>query len=104
MPLRGSVLWLAPHAEVQLSLDATVALKPTADSTEAPDDLFEDYRTPIQAGAIGALAEMDGKAWTSGKNAMKFGAIFEQWKGKALLRQSRGNTRAAIRTTSNYRF
>ena len=104
MPVRGTVLLLTPHPEESLTLDVEVAVKPSDTATEGPDDLYEDYRKEIQAGAIAALAEIPNKPWTNPKLAERSFATFEAGKGKAIAKATRGNARAPLRTASDYRF
>jgi hypothetical protein len=104
MPVKGAVVWLAPHTDTALTLDATVALKPGPNSVEGPDDLFVNYRIPIQAGVVSILALTPGKAWSNPKLAMANADAFNLGKAKALTHQSRGNAGARVRSTLNHRF
>lgn len=104
IPVRGTILRLAPHPETALSLVVEVAVKPSDIATDGPDDLYEDYRKEIQSGAIAILADIPNKPWTNDKLVMSNNAVFESGKARALIRSTRGNTRAPLRTTINYRF
>lgn len=104
MPVRGTVMLLAPHPETSLTLQAEVAVKPSDLATEGPDDLYEDYRVPIQAGVIAVLADIPNKPWTNEKLVLRNTAAFEAGKARALIRSTRGNARAPLRVPMNYRL
>jgi hypothetical protein len=104
MPLRGTMLWIVPHTDTAMTLDLMVALKPGPDSIEGPDDLYYDYREAVQSGAIAALAGIPNKPWTSDKLMVLHDTNFNRWRDIALVRASKGNTKAPIRVLNNHRF
>jgi hypothetical protein len=104
MPLRGSILWLAPHPAIPITIDLQVALKPGPFSIEGPDDLYNDYRNAIQSGAIARCAVIPNKAWTNLQLVAMHAGNFNHWRDIALLRASRGNTKAPIRIKADHRW
>jgi hypothetical protein len=104
IPARGSILWLAPHVETNTTYDMQVALKPGPDSTEGPDDLYNDYRAGVVAGAVASLSIIPGKPWSNPALAAVQLALFNEWVATASTRVARGNTRAPIRTRMSYRI
>lgn len=104
MPLRGTVLWLAPHPAIPITLDVLVSLKPGRASIEGPEDLFADYQEAIQSGAMSRLMMIPGRAWSNPQLAIMHNANWMRWRDIAMARASRGNTRAPIRIKANYRW
>jgi hypothetical protein len=104
MPVSGTTLWLAPHTDTLITLNCVVALKPAQSSTDGPDDLFEENRIAIQNGAIAIAADVPGKPWSNPAYVQRYGGLYNAAKGPALIKATRGNTRAPLRTTSNFRL
>ncbi|HQR20119.1 MAG TPA: hypothetical protein PKV98_04595 [Burkholderiaceae bacterium] len=103
IPTKG-VLWLAVHTDTAITLDLQLALKPGPDSTEGPDDLYEDHHLAIASGAIAQLASMPGKPWSNPALMALHAGIFTQARAAAGVKAARGNTNAALRTSFNHRF
>lgn len=80
-----------PDEAVTDGLVVMVSLKPTEDSTQGDDILYDDWKRGIAAGAIGALKMMSDERWSDAVGAEKFREtfLFESANAKARARKSR---------------
>ena len=93
-------LLLAPDATGAMRINA--ALKPTRSSTTFPDWIYERYVETLAHGAKHRLMVVPGKPYSNEKAAAYHLTMFNGGIGEAMIRTSRGATRAPLRTHCVY--
>lgn len=79
-----------------------VCYKPTRDSTQGPDLLFNDYYEVIALGAKARLMAMPGQVWANPQLAVAYGALFDSATEKANVRVAKAFGRGRIRVKANF--
>jgi len=91
-----------PSSAISDALVMLVALKPTLDSTEVDDRIYQQHLIPISVGAKAKLMMMDGQPWTNEKKAAYLAGVYEEAVSKARYKASSGHGRARRRTRGSY--
>lgn len=75
-----SIFWLVPvpNETKASSTVLRVQLKPTHQSTACDDDVMNDYRDAIVAGALFRLLRLPSKDWTDFAGAQVYGSLFNE--------------------------
>ena len=75
-----SLFWLVPVPSVTkpASTILRVQLKPTQTSTACDDDVMNDYKDAIVAGALFRLLRLPSKDWTDYTGAQVYGSLFNE--------------------------
>lgn len=75
-----SIFWLVPvpNETKASSTVLRVQLKPTHTSTACEDDVMNDYRDAIVAGALFRLLRLPSKDWTDYSGAQVYGSLFNE--------------------------
>jgi hypothetical protein len=71
-------LALSPTPDKSYKIKVTCCVKPTTQSEEIPDDLFEDWHYAIEQGAVARLASMPERTWSSPAIANNAYALYMQ--------------------------
>ena len=76
-----ATFWLVPVPnETKVSSTVLrVQLKPTHQSTACDDDVMNDYRDAIVAGALFRLLRLPSKEWTDFAGAQVYGSLFSEY-------------------------
>lgn len=65
-----------PNRAITGGLTGMYAMQPTLAAVGIPDDIFNKYAEIIGYRAIADLSSIDGKPWTSDKNAVKYSGMY----------------------------
>lgn len=76
-----------------------VILKPTPDSTQAPDYIYDQYHETIAKGAIAKLLDMNGRPWYSPDKAALDKRKYNNMKAEIRVAATRSHTRTAKSVT-----
>lgn len=93
---RSISLWSPPEKKYTNGLTLRVALKPTRDSTEVEDVIYEDYAEVIAAGALSRLMRSAGKPYTNVEMAGVNQQLFQQGINLARSRALHGQVRSNL--------
>lgn len=93
---------LAPQPATTMELTLTVALKPTRDSTQGPDFLFDDYYKAICASAKSMLMLMARQPWSNPNQAAIYAGMATSEASKARVRVQRAFGRAPTRVRAQF--
>lgn len=78
-------------------LKLIIALKPTRDSVDVDDRIYQRWAEQIGWGARGRLLEIPNQSFYDPATAMKYKAMFTTAIGQAAVERNRGLTRAPVR-------
>jgi hypothetical protein len=81
--LNGRLIKFIAPLPMELTIVATVALKPTRSSAKCDDTIFEDWLDAIVAGTLYKLKLMSGREWADTQAAMVNEALFRRAKVNA---------------------
>jgi len=95
-------LVLTPDAE--RSLEIIACLKPTQDSTELPETLYEDHIESIGYGAKSRIFAMPAKPWANPELAMYFSTLSESAKDKEKAERLNDYTRESSLVVRPYNY
>jgi hypothetical protein len=79
------------------TVDLLIAAKPAQNATTIPDAQFEQYAKKIADGALAALLAIEGKQWSSQREADRRLVLFEFAIGSVASEVARGFSRAPFR-------
>lgn len=79
-----------------------VAYKPSRDSTQGPDFLFNDYYEDIASGAVARLCAMPKQVWTDPQLAQMHAMSFSDAVARAKIRAARGFGRGRPRVKAQF--
>lgn len=93
---REITVWPVPDKVYRNGLTMRVSLKPTRDSDQVEDVVYEDYAEVIAAGALFRLMSSAGKPYTNLEMAAVNKVAFDRGVNTAKLRANTGHTRANL--------
>lgn len=91
-----------PSADLAGAIKLRVALKPTQDSTEVDDFVYQNHLVTVGLGAKARLLMMDDKSWSNPKKAAFYQQQFDAKVDMARYRAQTGYGRAANRVKASF--
>ncbi len=91
-----------PDAVVTGAIYIKVVVKPSQTAATLPNNLMEEYKSIIIAGALARIKGEKEKPWTDVSGAKKSELIYQQAVGPAKTRAQKGFTRANRRVKAHY--
>lgn len=99
--IENTVVTIGPKPDVRQQVKVLYSLKPTANSTSAPDNVFLDWREILVSGALFRLQMMAGSPWANGGAAQANASIYEGGVKAAIKQAKYGHGGASL--SVNYR-
>lgn len=97
--LSKASLLVYPTPKEDYTLDVTISLKPSIDTEELPELLFDEHFEPLIAGCIASIKRMPNTDWFDPQTAMQFEQDYNRMVDEKRIELARGSNNSELTIT-----